>query len=275
MTNMLMNKLLVVITIVTPALALKFEPKDNTKCEDIHKPNKADYNLWKPNLHGSAREWFSQDQQDKRLARLFEKLNITTGFFVESGAADGETNSNSLHFEMMKGWTGLLVEPHPRTFQALLKKNRKAHAFNGALSTSKSSETMNLEIVDCVRGAEDDGECSHMVAVKGADKNKQNFVEVPTAPLEKLLDCLERSTVDLWSLDVEGAEGDILKSFPFEQKEVGVLVIEMNKGKRNNEKIEEIMKNNGFQECARTVLDRFYVNPSYFIKRKLQTPATC
>jgi len=37
------------------------------------------------------------------------------GFFVECGAADGESFSNSLFFELERNWTGLLIEANPRS----------------------------------------------------------------------------------------------------------------------------------------------------------------
>ena len=33
------------------------------------------------------------------------------GFFIEAGADDLETDSNTLFFEIERGWTGILVEP--------------------------------------------------------------------------------------------------------------------------------------------------------------------
>jgi len=35
------------------------------------------------------------------------------GFFIEAGADEGEFLSNTLYFELMRGWSGLLVEPNP------------------------------------------------------------------------------------------------------------------------------------------------------------------
>lgn len=81
--------------------------------------------------------------------------------------------------------------------------------------------------------------------------------------------------MDFWTLDVEGVEADILKHVNFQEIEVGVLLIEMNKSDANNEGIERVMKENAFQECGRTDFDRIYINPSYFTKRGLQIPVAC
>ena len=54
---------------------------------------------------------------------ILSKLNLSMqnslsgGFFIEAGAWDGEDLSNSLHFEIVRNWTGLLVEPVPEGFK--------------------------------------------------------------------------------------------------------------------------------------------------------------
>ncbi len=48
------------------------------------------------------------------------------GFFVEAGAFDGYTLSNSLFFEVNRGWTGLLAEANPDAYETLLSSNRKS-----------------------------------------------------------------------------------------------------------------------------------------------------
>jgi len=227
-------------------------------------PRGRTYNLWK-----ASNSWYSQAGQDKRLEDTIFANMTHPGFFIESGAADGEVNSNTLHYEK-KGWSGLLVEPHPSTFKTLMGKNRKAYAFNGALSTTGRPGRMYLDFHDCA-GYQGDGECSKLVS-----EPTDNSVMVPIAPLsDLLLFCLQRTTVDFWSLDVEGVESNILQSFPFELIEVGVLLIEMNKNDENNDGIMSVMAKYRFKECGRTVFDRIYVNPRYFRRRWLRTPVEC
>src|SRR5207248_779915 len=43
--------------------------------------------------------------------QLRRHLRFNNGFFVEAGANDGLTYSNSLYFEKYHNWTGLLIEP--------------------------------------------------------------------------------------------------------------------------------------------------------------------
>ena len=39
----------------------------------------------------------------------------TSGFFIEAGACDGESISNSLFFEVRRKWSGLLVSTSTKT----------------------------------------------------------------------------------------------------------------------------------------------------------------
>jgi hypothetical protein len=50
----------------------------------------------------------------------------TGGFFIECGALDVETRSNTLYLERFLGWSGLLVEANPTNVEMLKKVKRKA-----------------------------------------------------------------------------------------------------------------------------------------------------
>ena len=55
--------------------------------------------------------------QDQFLDEFVFKGVVKDGFFVEAGADDFLLNSNSLRFELLHNWTGLLVEPLASQFQ--------------------------------------------------------------------------------------------------------------------------------------------------------------
>ena len=61
------------------------------------------------------------------LCESFYTLSLKeNGFFIECGALDGETRSNTLFFEIFRNLTGLLIEADPINYQQLLSRNRKA-----------------------------------------------------------------------------------------------------------------------------------------------------
>ena len=74
------------------------------------------------------------------------------GFFIEAGAADGETISNTLYFETKYDWTGLLVEPNPNLLKKLYAKERKAYVLPHCLSTKPEVEIVTFDVSDFVSG---------------------------------------------------------------------------------------------------------------------------
>ena len=70
--------------------------------------------LVKEVVRDRVRRYWGLNGLDQRLAQLMPYRN---GYYVELGANDGRTQSNTLHFERHKGWRGLLVEPSPTAFQ--------------------------------------------------------------------------------------------------------------------------------------------------------------
>ena len=57
--------------------------------------------------------YFSINQLDKQLEQY---VNYDNGFYVELGANDGVSQSNSLYFEAKRNWRGVLIEPSPHNF---------------------------------------------------------------------------------------------------------------------------------------------------------------
>lgn len=225
-------------------------------------PSDLPYNL----ENGTQRTTYSQCRQDATLLSLFKGAlgdMRHDGFFVESGARDGEAGSNTLLYELRFGWNGLLVEPDPKECEALRKKHRRAHSFCGALSPTPRAETLRFD-------ASHDG-LSHSDAM--------GSIEVQAQPLQALLGVLGQSTVDLWSLDIEGSEAAVLQATDFDKIEVGVLLVETNHMPSEELiTIQEFLKGKGFKELGKTYhqgepLDHVFVNKRYYRARGLQVPS--
>ncbi|XP_013412928.1 uncharacterized protein LOC106175455 [Lingula anatina] len=205
-------------------------------------PSKLPYNLSNP----KATYW-DQIGQSKLVDKILKQRR--KGFFVESGAFDGEGHSNTLFFEISRDWEGLLVEPNPWSFQMLLNKNRKTYVANTCLATGRSPAMVDFTFAREIGGIPKKG---HAIP-----KGEQHVIEgksrIQCFPIHSLLAAIGRNHVDYFSLDVEGAELDVLKSFPWEHVTVDVWTIEYavhsavygpDSTKRGNA-IREIFKNTG------------------------------
>ena len=183
--------------------------------------------LWslEKSLHWHER-YFSQAGQDKRIKDAFFK-NCRNGFFLEIGAYDGVTGSNCLHFEKFMGWDGIAVEPSRTQFD-FLQKNRTCQTINKAVGFADDT----VEFIEVVEG---------LMQMSGVDSKEfagtKSFVEndktsrtvsyqIETVGVMEMLD--GRSEVDFMSLDIEGAELQVLESIDFDALWICVIAVENN-----------------------------------------------
>lgn len=152
---------------------------------------------------------FSQHDLDQRMKRY---LTRTHGFYIESGAFDGVTASNTYIYEQQRCWTGLLVEPSP--------DNARAAAVNRPHDTVEHSALVGPAHVGAtIRGA------FHGMLMSKVDASGD--VEVPAHVLTALLDKHRVAHVHWWSLDVEGFELEVLRGLDFTRWTPDYILVEL------------------------------------------------
>ncbi len=193
-------------------------------------------------------DYYGQIGQDKFIREHFMQFE-DKGFFVEIGAYDGITFSNSLHFEK-SGWDGICVEPNPEMFKEL-KKNRSCKC----VSTCVWDKEATVDFLT-VSGKPADSECKMLTGIQKSmdERHKIRFknaaqgaeiitLKLKTITLNQLLDDAKVTHVNYCSLDTEGSEFDILKSFDFEKYTVDVFSVENN---FNEDDIRRFMATKGY-----------------------------
>lgn len=202
------------------------------------------------NLTNPGRLSYSQWLQDLTLEPILS--SIKGGFFLESGAQGGEWNSNTLKYEL-DGWSGLLVEPQASALELLRLKHRKAYIFPGVLSATGRSEDVSFSAGGSAKSS---GHIGRSAGVRLLDwlewLTGRPAKTVRAEPLAKLLRSINRTTVDFWSLDVEGFEGAVLTTTDFSEVEVGVMLVETNNDDGNTRVVSAVMEKNGFRNAGYT-----------------------
>ena len=64
----------------------------------------------------------------------------------EAGAYDGWTGSNSLHFEAVHHWSGLLVEPVPYKYAEIAGTGRRVWSSHTSLATTPTAKVLPVSI---------------------------------------------------------------------------------------------------------------------------------
>lgn len=205
---------------------------------------------------GARDHYFSQSGQDRFLdERVFHGKR--DGIFVEVGGYDGVTGSNCLFFEMMRGWTGLLVEPSPTQF-ARAQDVRRATCLRAAVA----DQAGEAEFLDIQEGYTQMSGLTATYAeglrtqVEADPRHKGALITVPVTTLPDILDDNGLTEIDYVSLDVEGGELAILSGFPFDRYRITAWTIENNQA---DVRIPELMIANGYRRIEALGVDDVYV----------------
>jgi FkbM family methyltransferase len=200
----------------------------------------------RPALHG----------MDRQLDELFGGAG---GFFVEAGAFDGYTQSNTYYLERFRGWRGILVEPMPELAAEARLNRPGARVVECALvSGDYAGESIEMDFGDLwstVRGIHDDDWALGGVALGWRDPRTQR---VPARSLSQLLDEAGSPEVDLLSLDVEGYEPEVLKGLDLSRHAPRWILVEMHDLAAGRTSIGEILGGRYVEHAQLSPLDVLY-----------------
>lgn len=175
--------------------------------------------------------YFAQYGQDAFVHAVFFNKR-SKGFFLDIGAHNGVTYSNSCFFEKSLGWTGICVEPIPDVF-AELKKNRQCILENACI-TATDGEVKFTRITgysEMLSGITDQYDERHLSRIEKELKEAGGTKEEITVQGKSISTLIKQHNVtqiDFCSIDTEGNEMPILKSFPFHLIKPRVFLIENN-----------------------------------------------
>lgn len=192
----------------------------------------------------------SQCGQDKYLYSLIG--NKKNGYFIELGACDGIVFSNSYFFEKELGWNGILIEPNPIYYNDLIN-NRNCHISNKLISNIENENYTFLDF-SWFSGiiSNDQYQSIHITE----NLNAHNKINLTSTTLEKvLIEFNAPDEIDFLSIDIEGQEYPILKTFPFNKYKIKYICVERNNAK---EEIKKLMEDNNYVFINEDTYDDFY-----------------
>ena len=146
------------------------------------------------------------------------------GFFVEFGATDGHTLSNSWLLETQFGWRGILAEPARGWHRKLAESGRTAAVEHDCV-WDKTGETLTFHETP-FRELSTAGE---YVASDFHERGEAERYEVATISLNDLLEKHGAPRdMDFLSIDTEGSELRILRSLDFNRWRFATITCEHN-----------------------------------------------
>lgn len=152
--------------------------------------------------------------------------------FVEAGAHDGYTQSNTYWLERHRGWSGVLIEAVP-SLAAKCARRRRAQVFQCALvGAADPGATVTIRFGDLMSTVEA-GQGSAVEALRHAEGGlevtgqRTYAVEVPARTLTSVLDEAGLGSPDLVTLDIEGHELEVLRGLDLDRHAPRFLLLEM------------------------------------------------
>ncbi len=199
----------------------------------------------------------SSEHQTQLNQDIFALLmnRFRTGFFLEIGANDGFTLSNTVYLEDNFGWKGILVEANKKYMPSLLERTNSV-----VVNKAVSSQDGKAEFVDAglYGGLKDSLDDSHYVYTKDAE-----CVTVDCMGLQEILDANEApKLIDFVSIDVEGGEVPIVEQMISVSQRFRCGCIEYNNRTDDYRRIVALLETAGYKVIWRkqTEQDLFFVD---------------
>lgn len=199
----------------------------------------------------NGEQYYSQALQDYFLdSFVFRKKE--GGFFVDIGGNDPVSINNTYFFEKSRGWKGLAFEP-----MAEQREKWKTYRTTECLPYALGSTTGEAEFCEY-----DDHYMSGFSKEVDYDGKVKTRYKVPVRRLIDILDERGIKHVDFVSLDVEGAEIEVLRGIDFSRVNIDCFTIENNKGWQKEKRLRKFMIDAGYKIKARLWLDEVWVKNS-------------
>ncbi len=196
------------------------------------------------------RSYFAQSSLDKKLKTY---IDYSSGYFVELGANDGFTASNTLYFEIKKNWRGILIEPSPNLFLSCVHyRNREGNKIycNACVPFDYTKKYVDIDYAYLMSVSSDlekdipDDFIDNAKLQLGDHYKDLRFGSIARTLSSILDESNAPETIDLLSLDAEGAELAILRGIDFNKYKFKFMLIES----RSIDRLSEFLFKHGYKK---------------------------
>ncbi len=216
---------------------------------------------YEPDLAWADTSWsavpkvsYAQNMEDILLDRLFRGKK---GTFIDVGA-NHPTHNNNTYYYYLRGWRGVNVEPVHSAFQ--LFGDIRAEDLNLEVAVSDVEGHLPFfEIPDC-------NGLSSLSSEMAEDQKARGFRvierKVPVRTVAGLVEQYQLDPPDIFSIDVEGNEENVLKGIPLDRWQPKVFVIEATRPMTNmlcHQSWEPILLDHGYLFAAFDGINRYYL----------------
>lgn len=213
-------------------------------------------------LNKDARISYSQSGEDLIVDFIFRTLSIDQPTYLDIGAHH-PSYINNTYFFYKKGGRGVCVEPDPILFTKIKNSRKRDQSINIGIGVD-SQEKANFYILS--------SKTLNTFSQKEAERYQafgnqkiEKVINIPLLPINEVIQKYFKKCPNFVSLDVEGLDFEIIKTFNFNENRPEVFCIETltyteNKTEEKRWDIINFMISNGYMVYADTFINTIFVN---------------
>ncbi len=214
----------------------------NYRCCEI--PLARNVDVARKEVLGQA-HYFGEIGQDKWvLETIFP--DVSDGFFLDVGSGHGTIGSNTRALEQA-GWKGICIDPFP-----VYMEGRTCEVF-AEVVFSVAGRLMTFQKAGGLAGL------AETLADWNEKARQAPSVDFTTVTLDDILTrAAAPAFIQFVSLDIEGAELEALKGFPFDRVRIGAMTIEHNFEEPKRSDLKRFLEQRGYKRVHSWRQDDYY-----------------
>ncbi|MDR0611684.1 MAG: FkbM family methyltransferase [Planctomycetaceae bacterium] len=212
-------------------------------------------------------ESFARCGEDLIALHIWKEVLGRSGYpnYLDIGAHHPEYESNTCLF-YKNGSRGINIEPDPMLFERFLIQRPEDINLNFGIGFEKNEEAEFFVMQTPTLNTFSREVMEQMVNI---DRHKLNrIIKIPMRTIVSVLDEHGNKTPDFVSIDVEGLDDQIVKSWDFVKYRPAIFCIETGVSRENYAKIAGLMMKSGYMPFESTNLNTFFVEGKLLKERE-------
>lgn len=227
--------------------------------------------LWKCPLKNIKNDIYARSQfgEDKWIINYFKENNIDylNNIFIEIGAYDGFEFSNTYLWELKYGWRGLLIEGSPVYYNGLIHSQRP---YSAKINKVVCNTSGIIDFNDKSLGISGIKKYEIPEREDVRKENHYKVIQVECSPMRDIIKEYGLTHIDVFSLDVEGAELELLNTFDWSVP-VRIWIVEINSALGvdqaiEDEEIRKVFRSHGYKLISKPIppaTNEIWLNQNY------------
>lgn len=212
---------------------------------------------------------YSQSGEDRIIAYIFDCLQLKSPTYLDIGAHHSSYLSNTYLF-YTNGSSGICIEPDPVLFAEIKRKRSRDICLNiGIASDAQTIADFYVMTTSTLNTFSKEEAYKCQDSLNHGKQKIEKVIQIPLRTIDDVMDEYSSHNINLVSVDVEGLDYEIIRSFNFSKHQPEVFCVETISYNQNgilqkDHELIKYMKEVGYVEYSDT-----YIN-TIFVSKKVQ-----